>query len=191
MKISSVLCSCLVLLAACTAPSRVPPPHAYSAPPPPAAMPVDEDYATLAPASGGTMVVPPPPAGPAMTQAELRRCVELDRNAKSGANEMAQVNRSLTQRRAMIDEESARIEARRPGLDLTSRPVVEDFNRRVAALGATAAAFNADTAREQVRVDVLNRQINDYNSQCSGRRYHISDMGAVAGDKYLRLGNPR
>ena len=140
------------------------------------------------PAYTGVRTTPESPY--AMSYTQLSHCVELDRNAKAGAAEIATANDHLNARRAQIDREAREIEARRHALNTRRAAEVNNFNREVADLAAFTTDYNADTSFAQTRANAVNQMVAEYNSNCANRPYHLRDMQALTGSRFTRLGGP-
>lgn len=136
-------------------------------------------------------VSPVPEHSGAISQAQLRHCIELDRSAKAAASRAAVAHAADNERRARIEYEARTNEARRSELErLRTTPEVNRYNQRVADLAAFTTDYNADTASAPGSAQSDIRTVTEYNQQCAGRPYYLRDMGVLTGERTTRLGGP-
>jgi hypothetical protein len=115
----------------------------------------------------------------AMTQADLERCVMLEREINSGADAIEAEGAAIGARKAKLGRQSRAVAGRAARADLDDEATVQRHNRSVQRQRSAANDFDARLPAFNARADRHEARVADFNAGCAGNRYHQDGMRTV------------
>lgn len=122
-------------------------------------------------------------SGALLTMTQLRQCMaEQDRMARETTG-LVEAQRGFATERGEIDRLGAELQSEQATLDRTSQAAVDAYNAKLAERDKRAAAFRADAAAFNQRVEKLETDKQTFAKDCADRRYREEDYDAIKAGK--------
>ena len=122
-------------------------------------------------------------SGPVLSQAELRRCLDLQDSLDVHATRLKANREQLDVEEAKLVKASETIKQRRESLDRTDEKAVNAFNAVIRRLQKQQEDYKGKASAHNEQVVAYQREASVFKESCAGKAYRESDMNAVLAAK--------
>lgn len=108
----------------------------------------------------------------------LRDCLNSAHRLDEGDEKLGASATKIKAEGKSIDAENAALE-KDGKREFTEQAEVDRFNARLRALKTRIASFNAEVGAHKEKVASYDRDSEEFNKQCAGKKYFSSDLAAI------------